>query len=241
MPIIALSSPFAAFHGSVGSPLGGPNLVLYSTDKSNAVCRTYVVPANPQSTNQMLMRGFQSTSTNAYSGLTAAQAAAWVAAAEEIHLNNILNLTYELSGINLFVMINFFRQLRDIAILEDVPTILKPPIPTAVTTVTLTSATVLTIVGQTPGLPDADFAMVRVSRPLPSIVRQGRMNDVRLIGTPLSQSVVHPVSEVVTFSRTITSGDYAEDDRVAVEITPLSVDHFPGTKFLEPNINVDGP
>jgi len=238
MPIFRLTQPFDAFHGTVTGQSGDSKLVLYSTAKSAGVARQWVVPANPQSTNQMIFRGYQIAATAAYSGLTAAQAALWTEQAELLNYTNILNLDYSLSGVNLFVMINFYRQLRGIAILEDVPTIDKPPIPISVTSVTRTSATVLTVVASTVGLLNADFAMLRVSPPLSSAVRQARSNDVRIIGATLATSVVHPVSEVCTWTRTVPTGTYTVGDHVGVEITPLSADHFPGDKLLEPNITL---
>jgi len=163
MAIIRLAPPFDAFHGTVSGTGGSSKLTIFSTPKAAGVSRRWVVPSNPQSTLQMLMRSYQIAGSAAYSALSPAQAAIWVAAAEQLSYENILHLQYGISGINLFTMINYYRQIAGETLYSDCPAISAPPIPTAVTSVTLTTSILLTIVGQVPGMETGGKTMVRVT------------------------------------------------------------------------------
>lgn len=240
MPLYRLAQPFDGFSGTVSGQSGDSKLVLFSTPKAAGVARRWVSPANPQSTNQMLIRGYQTAAAVAYSAISQAQAALWIAAADQINRTNVLGLDYTLSGINLYVMINVYRQIDVEAIIDDVPTILQPPIPTVVTSVTLTTATELGVVAQVPGLETSGQALCRVSVPLPSDVYNASANDVRMIG-PLLDVIEDNGAGTITWALDIASGDYAVGDPVGVMITPLSEFYFPGTPFLESNIAVVAP
>jgi len=234
MAVIRLAQPFDAFHGTVAGLSGDSKLTVFSTPKSSGLSRQWVVPANPQSTNQMLLRSYQIAAAAAYSDLTQAQAALWIAAAEQIHRENIIHLTYELSGINLFCMINSYRQIDGQAIVDDLPPIEKPAVATDVHTVSKSNPTLLAFIAVLPGAKVNEMAMCRVSPVLPSPNRKARKNDVRLIGS-LPQNIVTHSSGEATFLLTVPQGMYVEADPIGIEITTLSASYYPGDKFLVPN------
>ena len=241
MAIIRLAPPFDAYHGTVSGVAGSSKLTIFSTAKAAGVSRQWVVPANPQSTAQMLMRSYQIAGAAAYSALTPAQAAEWVDAAEQLNYENILHLSYTLSGINLFVMINAYRQIRGDAIIDACPTITMPPIPTEVTAVTLSTPTTLEIISKVPGLETDGWVLIRLTKPLSSAVRQARPNELRIVDDGDKAIIKHSVG-TVTHTLTVTSGDYAVADRVGVELRSLSTAFFPGPKYLEPNtVILDAP
>ena len=237
MAIVRFAQPFDAVHGTIAGVAGDTKVTIYTTRKSSGVARQWVDPANPQSTNQMVIRGYQTAAATAYSALTKAQAALWIAAAEQVHRENILNLTYELSGINLFTMINSYRQIDGQSILSDVPPIEQPTIPVSATNASKPNPTTLAFLGNIPGAPAGQLLLARVSAPLPSAVRKARKNDVSIIGS-WPEAIVGHTAGAATFLLTVASGDYVAGDRIGVELTPLSQDYFPGTKFLETNIGI---
>ena len=237
MAIIRLAQPFDAFHGTVSGQSGDSKLVLFSTAKAAGVSRQWVSPANPQTTPQNTIRGYQTASTNAYSALTPAQAAAWTAAAAEINRTNILNLGYTLSGINLFVSLNSYRQINGVALVSDVPPIVIPPIPAGVDSADLSVATTLDIIIDLPGSSAGYLCVLRISPPLPSAVRQARRNDVRL-ADDFTQSIVVQSGNKGTFALTIPSGFIEENDYIGIEARQLSSSYVPGPVLLTGSFQV---
>ncbi len=241
MAILRLTQPFDAYHGTVKGQTDNNKLVLYSSRRAACVARAWVSPDNPMSTLQLAVRDYLALAAAAYRDLTEAQAAAWTAAANAIMRENILGLDYYLTGIGLFCMINTYGQIHDQAIVDDVPTILMPPVPISLTSVTATSTVLLTIVADVTGLETDGMCLVRVSLPLPGEARQARPNDCRMIDVTIDSNIAVHAAGTLTIALTITTSLIVATDRIGVMITPLSADYFPGPPLLVGNAVVAAP
>jgi len=240
MAIIRLTQPFDAYHGTVSGQTPNNKVVLYSSRRAACVARAWVLPNNPKSTLQTAIRVYLALAAAAYRDLTEAQATAWTVAANAIMRENILGLDYYLTGIGLFCMINTYRQVHAQAIVDDVPTILLPPVPIAVVSVTATSTVLLTIVATVTGLETGGMAVCRVSLPLPGEARQARPNDCRLLDVTIDNNIEIHTAGTVTFALAISTSLIVATDRVGVQITPLSADYYPGLPLLAANVVVAG-
>ena len=241
MAILRLTQPFDAYHGTVSGQTANNRLVLYSSRRAACVARAWVLPDNPMSTLQEAVRDYLALAAAAYKGLTEAQAEAWTAAANAIMRQNILGLDYYLTGIGLFCMINTYGQIHAQAIVEDVPTILLPPVPIGLTSVVATTTVLLTIVADVTGLETGGLALCRVSLPLPGEARQARPNDCRMIDVTIDNNIEVHAAGTVTFALTIPTSLIVATDRIGVQITPLSADYFPGKPLLVGNVVVAAP
>lgn len=236
-----LNPALDALSGKVLGPAGGSGLVFMYNHNCGNVFRTWVLPDNPESSNQQAVRNYLAQCAVAYKGLSAARAAAWTAMAITINRTNVLGLTYQLTGITLYTMLNFYRLLNAQALEPDVPAIVKPLKPVGITSVVLTSSVLLTIIADFTGNADGYFGLLNVSDILPGQARQARSNDCRLLDPTLASNVVAVSTNSVTFAIAVTDGYFTAADRIGIELMALSDEYVPGDKTLIGNYAIAAP
>lgn len=241
MGLFRLNPAIDALVGRILGETGGGGLVFFITRNGANVFRTWVTPENPQSPLQVAIRNYLAQSAVAYRELTAAQALIWSTTAAEITRTNSLGLSYELTGISLFCMINILRLMDAQVIVDDMPIIVKPIMPVGITSVILTTSVLLTIVADYTGNEDDYFGMINVSPPLPGEARQARPNDCRLLDPTIANNVVAVATNSVTFALAVTDSFYTVGDRIGIELTSWSDNYVPGDKTLIGNIAIAGP
>ncbi len=106
-----------------------------SHNRSGAYFRTKVTPVNPQTTAQLAVRNRLGTRSQAWRGLTDAQRAAWNAAVSAFAKTDIFGDLKNPTGFNLY------QALNNNLVTVGAAAISVPPIPAAVSTVTITSIT----------------------------------------------------------------------------------------------------
>lgn len=79
---------------------------VYSKNRGGAYVRTKVTPVNPQSTAQLLVRGFFTLLSQGWRSLTDTQRAAWNSAVENFQRTDIFGDIKKPSGINLYMRLN---------------------------------------------------------------------------------------------------------------------------------------
>lgn len=105
------------------------NSIVYYQWGSLPIARQLVTPRNPQTEAQQLIRAILVANAAAYKTLTQAQIASWGLFADNFTFRT-LGMPYKPSGINAFVLINFFRIYHSQARLDDPPlfSVLPPPL-----------------------------------------------------------------------------------------------------------------
>jgi hypothetical protein len=106
-----------------------------SHNRAGAYFRTKVTPVNPQSTAQLAVRNRLGTRSQAWRGLTDAQRSAWNAAVSAFAKTDIFGDLKNPTGFNLY------QKLNNNLVTVGAAAITVPPIPAAVSTVTITSIT----------------------------------------------------------------------------------------------------
>lgn len=79
---------------------------VYSKNRGGAYVRTKVTPVNPQSTAQLLVRGFFTMLSQGWRTLTQVQRDAWNGAVENFQRTDIFGDIKKPSGINLYMRLN---------------------------------------------------------------------------------------------------------------------------------------
>lgn len=241
MGLFRLNPAIDALAGKILGPTGGSGLVFMHNLNCGNVFRTWVMPDNPQTPLQSSMRNYLAQCAVAYKGINAAQAALWTATAIQINRTNKLGLTYQLTGITLFTMVNFYRLMNAQSLELDIPEIVKPLKPVGITTVILTTSVLLTVVADYTGNADSYFGLLNVSAILPGEARQARPNDCRLLDPTIANNIIQVSTNVVTWPIEVTDGAFTAGDRIGLEMMTLSDEYVPGDKTLIGNYEISAP
>lgn len=113
MPKYRLSVPFSRFHGKIGHLVEDQGLVLYSSDKTGNVARSYVVPDDPESNPQLLFRNLMSSVASSYASLSSEDIAYYDEVCRRFPRTDILSQKYYLSAANIHTARCFFSVLRN--------------------------------------------------------------------------------------------------------------------------------
>lgn len=123
----------AKFGAIVVAGSGKINGFVASRNRAGAYFRTKVTPVNPQSTAQLNVRNRLGTRSQAWRGLTDTQRSAWNAAVSSFAKTDIFGDLKNPTGFNLY------QALNNNLVTVGTAAISVPPIPAAVSTVTVTS------------------------------------------------------------------------------------------------------
>ena len=100
---------------------GKLGLTVTYPSRTGLIRRSWVVPANPQTADQLLVRSRLATQAAAYDALTEAQQNAWIAAAAQQQTRPTLGQSGPMTGLQLFVKVN-----ANLALVGE-PTVNSPP------------------------------------------------------------------------------------------------------------------
>ena len=236
MPIVTYTAPFDTFRGVVRSPGTLNGQVTYPVGGAN-YSRTFVEPANPQSNHQVAIRALLATAAQGFSALTEVQADVWRAAAVGITRQNAAGQTYELSGANLYALINMYRTMDGEALVAAPPALTAPG---AITDITFakTSGTELDVTFTHALNVATDFVLIRSTALLAGAARNARPNEYR-IGVPdIEDAIVISSASPQTVSLAGYLLAHDVDDHIGVEVLPLGPTYYPGTAHRDKNIKV---
>ena len=224
MPKITLSQPFEHFHGSVGAP---KQQVLWSVGQRN-YSRQFVVPDNPETARQVLLRGYLTAAAQAYQALDAATALAWRTAAASKDTTDIFGISGSMSGIQYFTQVNTYRQIDGQAIDDTVPTAAMPSSPTAIA-VSRAAATQISFGITHANSASTGFWAVRLAYIGSSEARLARRNELRNWSDTLADNIAAIASSVQTMTLTQAAATVVAGEFIGYQLIPLSNDYEAGT------------
>lgn len=235
-PIVTYVPPFDTFRGVVRSTGSLEGQVTYPVGGAN-YSRAFVQPANPQSDHQVDIRALMTTVAQGFSALTETQADAWRAAAVGIYRTNPAGQTYELSGANLYALINLYRLMDDQSLLAAPPALTAPGAITDITDVKVNGTDLDIHCTHALGVA-TDFILVRMTKALTGPARNARPNEYRVPTVDFDDSIVAASASPQTIALTGNTLGTLVDDYVGVELLPLGPTYWPGTAHRDKNIQV---
>jgi hypothetical protein len=236
MPIVTYISPFDTFRGVVRGEGGLSGQVTYPVGGAN-YARAFVQPTNPESTLQVLIRAFMTQTAQGFSALSEAQADAWRAAAVGLERKNAAGQYYELSGANLYALINLYRLMDGQALLAAPPALTAPGAIVGITSVKSDTVDLEVTFTHTLTTTD-DKVMVRVTQPLTGGARNARTNEYRCITADFTTSIVPATISPMAVSLPMANFSVLPTEYVGVEVLPLGITFYPGIVRRDKNILV---
>lgn len=210
---------------------GNTNGLVAMRSNGIDIFRRFVVPDNPQTTNQVLARTIFTVAAQNFKNLSDSQRATWTTYAQNNPIT-VLGREITLQDMAAYIQCDFYSYLRDTAHLTDAPTAVAGFTASGIASVgydiaTTTFGCTVTHNG-TDGV--GDWA-VRITDSLASAQRNARPSDFRLADGVTSDSIVG----VTTSPQTITINPpvftWADDDYMEIEIVPISDDCAIGTPY----------
>jgi len=192
--------------------VGKLGLTVTWPGRNGLIRRTLVIPANPQTAEQQLVRNQLQTTTMGYRALTDAQQDAWIAAAAAIQSKPTLGQSGPLTGLQLYTKINC-----SLLAIGGSP-VTAPPAPPVFATLPVSSLTITNAAGvialklDTTDSP-ADGSMLWGCPPQSAGTRRPtRWNFLGTLDSPVSNQIN------ITTAYTAKFGIPAVDDRVFVKV-----------------------
>lgn len=221
-----LSFPVAELSGKAGGDFG----IVMSNWRGLQVARRMVVPDNPQTTEQDLIRGMMSTASVAFQSVTANEKLAWEAWAE-INKSRIKGQMVVRPAISEYCAVNIVRQMDGQATTDTAPTAKPDFAVTGITSFTNTGPGVSMdlVVTHNASVTANKFLLIKFTGALASAVVVPRASDYRtaegvngtLTLAPLGAS---PLTVVLTAPWAyVTTGDYC-----GVSVAPVSTEYVTG-------------
>lgn len=224
---MVMSPHFDQFSGSDGKRGGFVFMKLCGFP----VARRHVLPANPRSADQVLIRGYLTGASQAFGNITDAQRAAWEVLANKMTRRH-LGFDYTPPAIAMHNCVNSYGQINSQAITAVAPSELADFSATAIGTVAYVGATTTLsfIVTHTDTTPFGEWA-VSITPAMPSAQRHPRRSDYRLAEGVAATSIVTVTSSPQTISLTAPQYAWTDGQYMGIMLMPLSPDYAPGTLY----------
>lgn len=193
------------------------------------VLRLHVMPAQPQSADQVLIRSYLTAAAQAFGSLTAAERAQWETYAN-LNVKSHMGLPYTLYAINAYIQVNSYRQINGQAISDVAPTSLAGFSASVIATLGYVVGTTTYSFDVTHnGVATEGFWVVYQTPVLASAQRAARPSDYRLIDSVSADSIVAVAASPQTISITTPKYVPTDTDWQAVRVVPLNDEYAPGT------------
>lgn len=239
MAIVKLNAPFEKVAGQVGGP-SGPVLFF---SRGRQFSRAFFNPANPDTTNQQLVRAYFSAAAQAWPSVTDAEAAAWQALIDGGATDNdVFGDAKRLDPMNLYSRVNCLRQINGQAILDTAPSPAGANGLSSMTSATYDDATGQLVITHPAISGSGDrILFFRLSPVLPGLQRKARANEVRFRTAALPGSVktLTAGSETST-TITLPTGTYPDsgDFRIGILVTSTSTGYIPGGRLFVRSLTI---
>jgi len=229
MAIVSLRHPFDQFHGKTTLPGSNTGLVTFRSLRGTHIARQFVVPTNPKSEQQQMIRGHFSATAAAYKLLTAAQAAAWIALGHSLTKTNMVDTNYTMSGIAAYQMVNVYRLLNGQAQTTTAPALTTMPVPvTGITSCKYTSAThTLVTIADCTGMANGCLVLMRLSSSLARQSRLIRPNELRLGSLTETSCFGTVATNSVTITTVLSQVTVAAAEYIGLSLHPMSATYMP--------------
>lgn len=227
---IGLTMPVSSIHGALSKQ---PGIVAYVW-KGIQCARTWVMPTNPNSTDQTAIRSVCTQCAQAFQSISAANKTAWAAYAAT-NPRFFLGKAYTIPEISAFVGINTYRLINGAAISDTPPTDTCDFVGTDITSAAFEDGGALTIIAtHTAAVVTNKLWAIYVTRSMPSANRAIRDNDYRLVGGCNTTSIIavtaSPQTIVIAAPR---FADWTNGDTMGVKLMGLSPEYDPGSAYAK--------
>jgi len=221
--LIILSSLVTTASGRLGQ-----EGYVFTRNGGQATIRSFTQPTNPNSSDQLKIRGFFSIASKAWKDLNDGQRAGWTNVARSRGTVNRLGKNVKYNGLSLYLGCSTLRQAQSLAPSDTAPT-QAPPTPfSEITGLSLQiSSGQITLSALFPGNASNLKALIRITPPLASPAIQPKANDYRLIAGVDSdsfQTLVSTSENDFLFQRDDIRFFLSVGDRVGVAVS--TVDQF---------------
>lgn len=223
---IVLAPEFRQLSGHDGNPGGFVFLSLMGMQ----CARLHVMPAQPQAADQVLIRSYMTTASQAFGSLTDAERALWETYAN-LNVYAHLGYNYTLSAIMAYVQVNVYRQIDGQATSDAAPTSLAGFSASLLDTFAYNSGTTVFTVDCTHnGTDGVGFWAVSLTPALASAQRAARPSDYRLADAVAIGSIVPVTTSPQTITITTPKYTWLNDQYMAVKVIPLGATYNKGTE-----------
>lgn len=224
MALVEFKQPASRFSGRTG--VAGDGQVYY-TIEGRGIARTLVIPSNPRSTDQQLIRGLQTSLALQYKGLERIQADAWDLFGRKFTGKDRFGRAFTYGGIQAFLAVNTHRVLAGLAATTDPPAFATTPSPIRIVSATVNVDGDLNLALEHQVAEGAAIWRVRITPPSDSNVRLAKPGDLRyataLFSASYIASTASPQSIVLTPKFTLSAGV-----PIGLEVLGLTPAYVPG-------------
>lgn len=202
--------------------------VVYYRNNGLDCCRKHVVPANPQTSEQVAIRSLLTQASQAFKDITDAERASWAVYAAA-HPETYLDSEFTLQEMAAYVKINVIRLIDSAAISDTAPSVDAGFTATALGSISYATGTTTFEVQVTHnGTNGVGYWKVELTGTLASAQRNPRKSDWRLGKGIHADSIVGVTTSPQTIQINPPIFTWANNDWMAVRVTALSDDYSPG-------------
>jgi hypothetical protein len=228
-----MKATLSSMYNELSGKFGGSNGVVNFNWRNIQVLRQMVIPRNPRSSNQILIRAIMTQCAQGFQDISTANKAAWAAYCASNPVT-IMGKSVQLPEIAMFVRINSWALIDGGSISDTPPATLSDFAASAIGTRAFVSSThtLSFIVTHNSGAAAGELWLIRVTGKLPSAVKKPQAGDYRLIKGVNANSIISVSASPQTVSiATPTFENYVNGESMGIQLLPLSSDYDEGTVF----------
>lgn len=229
--LVKLSIPY---ENLAGKHEGSGNGIVNYRSRNRQFARNYVIPANPQSEAQSIMRLFFTQVSQAWQAVTDGEAAGWATLASQMPANDIFGQPYQWFPNNAYLAVNTLGLIGGASITDTAPTyaLASAPVIGAVTYATSTLTVNLS------GTVSGQRYAVRVTPPLSSPRYQARNNEFRFITDALDESVGTASGTTLVLNLATDRFTLAVGNRIGIIVHAMTSTYIPGQSAITRNLAI---
>ncbi len=227
--LVKLAIPY---ENLAGKHEGGGNGLVNYRSRGRQFARNYVIPANPQSETQDIMRIWFSQVSTAWKLVTDNEAAAWATLAQAMPASDIFGQPYQWFPNNAYLAVNSLRLIAGDSITDTAPTYALAVAPTISTATVGSNTLTINLTGTVSG----QRYLLRVTPPLSSPRYSARNNEFRLITDAFDESVATASGTTLSVGLSIDRFTVASGDRVGIIAQAMTATYIPGQAGFARNI-----
>lgn len=206
--------------------------LVYMTLYGQQIARQFVIPANPETTEQAAIRTILTTVSQAFGDLTDAERQTWRVWSQD-HPQMFLGTEFTLQEMAAFCKINCIRAIDGEAVNDTAPTADPDWSYSAITAVAFNSGTKLLSITAThnKAVIADQSVLIRITAALASAQRFARKSDYRLAKGVNALSIPDLVASESAVTVDTPVFEWTDGQYLQVQLLPLNIDYAPGSEF----------
>lgn len=226
---VGLAYPIDSLSGKAAARSG----LVYFMWRGMQVARRWVIPANPDTVDQDTIRAYLAAAAKGFQSVTPVQKTMWTALGQ-IYAKKVQGVDVVMPEISAYCMINQWRQIAGEALTADAPTAKPNFAVTGIQSATIIAPNISIAFTHSAAVPAGNFVALKMTAPLPSLMKVPTDSDYRMITTVSEVSCIVALTEspqtiVIATADLWTPVDI--DDVVGFSIMPLSDEYAPGLEY----------